>query len=114
MLQRYLLLSRLPVLSFTVGFDAPSLIPVTRQSKPLQVCKDQTHRGQLYFGGRFEHVDRDTALREGDTKDWEKAPSPTPCPWDLYQQGTQLGWVQADCKLGYENPRLPAESSPSW
>lgn len=44
-------------------------------------------QGSPLFQGKFKHVDHDTALGEGDTKDWEKGPSPTLRPWDLYQQG---------------------------
>ena len=39
MLQGYLLLSRLVMLSFTACFDALSLLSVTGQSKPLELCK---------------------------------------------------------------------------
>lgn len=59
-------------------------------------------------------MDHDTALREGDAKDWGKDPSPTLRPWDLQQQGMKLGWDEADCKLRQEKPRSPAERSPSW
>lgn len=42
MLQRYLLF-------FTTRFNALALISTTHQHRPLQVCKGQTHRDQLYF-----------------------------------------------------------------
>lgn len=41
-LQHYLLF-------FTTRFNALSLISTTHQHMPLQVCKGQTHRDQLYF-----------------------------------------------------------------
>lgn len=52
MLQHYLLF-------FTTRFNALSLISMTHQHRPLQVCKGQTHREQLFFQGRFEHEDHD-------------------------------------------------------
>lgn len=42
MLQHYLLF-------FTTRFNALSLISMTHQHRPLQVCKGQTHREQLFF-----------------------------------------------------------------